>query len=207
MSYKDDVITFLQQPDNLELAFDIYDHLDEATTGLERRFWEAVGTHIEKRLGESGATKSSMPWAFISDDWTGMAKDFFGMHIVPTRCLPDPKRYPHVRIQKEDRNWKLCMGIALYGPKGDGNYDRWKAALAGVRESLKEEGYELAPDHWLGWKWIDEQGLRDRSVLLAIARGDGYEEEKATLVWDLFDRRRTELEQVIAKIAKMNVNE
>ena len=37
-------------------------------------------------------------------------------------------------------------------------------------------------------------------MLLAIARRDGYALEKANLVWNLFDKRGKELEQISRKI-------
>jgi hypothetical protein len=214
MSYADDVVAFLlEDPENLRLAFEVSDHIEEAKTELEKRFWKTVHRFLQERLEGAGLASGAKVWTiFICDpprsptewkeqDWEGFEDKFFGLSIVPD-WLPSPYQYPHVCIEREAN---LYMGVRVPGPpvggKYTGKYTEWEPLLIKLRSTLEQKYYKSEEDWWLGWKNIDEgTRLRDRAVLMEIARGDAYAERMAQSVWDLFESRRVELEGIIERI-------
>lgn len=195
MSYKDEIFNFLSQPENLELAFEISNHLTEMKLHLERNFWTKLHSILDSKLTENDS------WQAHMDDVTGIRRSYYGVGIEPENVKQEAL-YLYFRIEKEVQ--RPFMGISIWKHNAetyDGSLTAIEDHISSLRNKLKEKGFKNEKSWWVGWKFLDTRTFDDVEVCREIADGT-YQAEKAEELWTLFQDLRKDLELINLKISK-----
>lgn len=198
MSYKDEILKYLLEPTNLEIALEIRDQMSEIPIILEKKFWEDVNEIMKAYLAEEkeGSPKT-INWTVKFDALREMSENNFGVGFVPEKAQ-DSEKYLYMRLEKE--NLRLFFGVRIGGnfPQ-DGNYNDIEGFITKLREDLKNEGYKEEQNNWIAWKWLDNERLDYPQTLVRIARGD-YQKNIATSCFDFFRHHKRDLDDINEKI-------
>lgn len=167
--YKDAAVEFLLKPENLELALEIAELVEDVKDRIVLEFWHAV----KRKVCES---QSKLPtWSVELDCDEDLKKaGYRGL-----RCVPDAaskaQHYLGFRITQGGGTiyQGVCWNEEMKTPFDE--LSKKVPRLTTIRDRLRELSKEYAKaDAWfIGWKYLNNgQGLKEKMTLLRIRRGD-----------------------------------
>jgi len=199
MSYNDEIVKYLLEPSNLEIALEIRDQMSKIPSILEKKFWEDVNEIMKAYLAEEKErSPKTTNWTVKLDALTEMSESDFGVGFVPEKVRNNEK-YLYMRLEKEGS--QLFFGVKIGGTfPQDGNHNDIEGLVTKLKEDLKSEGYETKQNEWwIAWKYLDDKSLVDPQALLRIARG-AYQKNMANFCFDFFRHHQRDLDDINEKI-------
>ena len=172
MDYREKLIEFLSEPENMKFLLEIEPHVQEAK---KYKYRACFDTFLEKFI---------IPriWEGYKDDVTG--GDF---KIVENIGSPTTLLSISIYIGTEDRN-------NYYGVIGSPMLDD-QSVVKELKSILSGRGLRVRYAHWLAWKYFD----RNRTELLSLSLGQPSEElleQWAETFWSFANDIRSKIESV-----------
>ncbi len=185
MSYREELIKYLQIPDNLNLAWEIADVMPDVKRHLRQEFWKCVHDRL--------ITKDLSGWTINKPQVSFDNKAHYGLTIQPKEVSEREKLLWVFMMTENDRLW---IGI-------QGNFRHTDLiGLAATRakeliDDLGKIGYKTTKSTVWSWNWVDDHSdrtLNEKSTLLEIAGSNAFGIEMADVLWDFFEKYRSRLE-------------
>ena len=188
--YRDAVVEFLSKPENLEVALEIAELVEDVKDKLVREFWHAV----KSKVCES---QNKLPtWSVKLDSDEQLKRNYSGL-----RCVPDTaskaQQYLGFRISQE--GGMIYQGVC-WNKEMETPFDELSKKLpelSVIRDRLLQLSKEYAKSTkwWIGWKYLNNgQGLKEKMTLLRI-RGGGLATDVADEFLQLVEKMREPVEE------------
>ena len=194
--YKDAAVQFLSKPENLEVALEVAELVEEVRDKLVLEFWHT----LKSKVCES---QSKLPtWSVKLDSDEDLLKGGYrGLRCVPDATSKAP-HYLGFRITQGGGTiyQGVCWNEEMKTPLDD--LSKKVSQLTAIRKRLLELSKEYAKaDTWLiGWKYLNNgQGLREKVTLLRI-RGGGLATDVADEFLLLVEKVRELVEEANSRL-------
>jgi hypothetical protein len=193
------IFDLLIQPEHLDTAYDVAEHLSTVQDRLQSKFWDTLEQEIIEKIRTKGfeiyrqgkptagkaqiaiyekrTEKNSLRCEFKVEQEGGLAPVFFGISWNDAVA--------------KDRLAVLMSNAAV------------KVILSELRASLAVAGFKPT-DWWIGWKYMDNgEGLRGRSIAIALASGNGFEERVVAELQGLIEEYLTPVQELNRTLARV----
>jgi hypothetical protein len=166
LNFRDEAVNFLAKPENLEIALDVADLIEDVKNGLIKQFWEALADRISK------AQAGLLGWTLKVDPYEVLAKpsSYAGLDLVPEiTSLNSP--YLKLRVERNAGHQiyqGVCWSQEMKPPdKLFGDTPQIGQISNNLR--LLSDQYSRPDNWWIGWKYLnDKKSLREKSALLRM---------------------------------------
>jgi len=166
--YKDAAVQFLSKPENLEVALDVAELLEDVKDKLVLEFWHSLKDQVCKIQSELPA------WSFGLDSDEKLLKGrYSGLHCVP-KIAPNAQNFLMFCLRQEGD--KIYQGVR-WNKEVKTAFDELSKKvpqLSAIKDRLQDLSKEYAkPDTWyIGYKYLNKgRRLREKTSLLRIQAG------------------------------------
>jgi len=181
MEYDEAVIEFLSQKENLRLAMEVAERLEEVRRRLELRLWRTCHKLLADRLAGSEWADT---WRAAIDSDEELTRNEYGVGLEPRGASDDvPRVFPYLT-----RYHYGSLNFYLRVPRPDAKEttDVQAANLLGLEEALKQEGFRSTKKD-LAWKSIRTYDSLNSFLLDLSERVDELALEAVEFLWATFE--------------------
>jgi hypothetical protein len=166
--YKDAAVQFLSKPENLEVALDVAELLEDVKDKLVLEFWHKLKERVSEKLSEP------LTWSFKLDSDEELLKGRYpGLDCVPG-IAPNAQHFLRFRLEQggDKISQGVCWNVEMKTP-----FDKLSEGvpqLRRIRDRLQpSEGYSSKVNTWwVGYKYLNNsQRLREKTSLLRMQAG------------------------------------
>jgi hypothetical protein len=166
--YKDEAVKFLSKPENLEVALDVAELVEDVKDRLVLEFWHAIKSKVSEQ-------QSVLPgWRLQLDSDEDLVQGkYSGLDWLQDFAS---NRADYLRLRVERERDTIYQGVC-WNKERKTAFEKLSDAipkLGEIRNSLKElsQDYKQPTKWWVGWKYlITRPGLREKTSLLRIQAG------------------------------------
>lgn len=187
-------VDFLSQPDNLRIALQVEEHLQEVKDHIHETFWRLIEEHVGRQLETKGFTTD---WHLEHRSEYPLTGKFGGLRIVPTDhedC--DISVVANIQ-QRHYSDYRVQYGIWPH-PFEKRTGDRYKTVDKELRGQFSELGYITDKMKGAPVQCQTDLYARRRNTLLSVAaemKGKpGVAHEMARRFFTFFETHRETLE-------------
>ena len=199
MNYEDAVLEFLAREENLLIAVEISERLEQLKVKLHKEFWFGLHSTLQEKLAQSEQSSKWEVWLTeeeeLLDNWAGC-----GIEPISTT---EVQRYLSVMLQQGARGsgYPLYYGIVWNTPlKTELNIEE----VTALADELKEEGFKPGGQWWIGLKYLNYYPTRIEFLLQMATSKDDFVKEIAHTVWKLFEDKRPLIEAANRALATVS---
>jgi hypothetical protein len=144
MNEEQAVLDFFSQPENLELALIVADHVDEIRQQLNNQFWLDLKPRLDALL-----THNNLPWQSELTEDRNNEKCLVGLHVQPMTEHHVFLR-PFMEQQLMGDGYRIYHGL-MWNTAPEPAQKNLPAVEA-IRARLEKSGYKQS-DSFLAWQW------------------------------------------------------
>jgi hypothetical protein len=196
--YRDAVVEFLLKPENLGVALEIAELVEDVKHKVYLEFWHGLKTKVSENQSKLAC------WSVKLDSDEQLKRNYSGLDCVPD-IAPRAQRYLRFRVTQE--TGMIYQGVR-WNREMKTPFDELSEKvpqLTAIRDRLQELSKEYSkPDSWwIGWKYLNSrQGLREKMTLLHI-RGGGLATDVADEFLLLVEKMRELVEEANSRLQAM----
>jgi hypothetical protein len=188
--YRDAAVQFLLKPENLEVALEIAELVENVKQKLVLEFWHGLKSKVSENQSKLAT------WSVKLDSDEQLKGNWSGLDCVPD-IASRAQRYLRFRVEQGGGTiyQGVCWNKEMKTPFDE--LSKKLPQLSVIRDRLQELFKEYAkPDSWwIGYKYLNnKQGLREKMTLLHIQRG-GLPVEAAEEFLELVEKMREPVEE------------
>lgn len=190
MDYTDAVLEFLAREENLPIALEIADLVEQLKPWLHQEFWFAFRDRLQDLLVQSEWANS---WVVQMTDRSGFLSNYAACFLVPS---PDSRGRHYLRVALQQstprESYRLCYGT-LWNMRSSTrpNFER----VTDLVQELQQQGFQ-SNDLWLGYRYLDHY-LESRDFMLRMATDrQDYIEGLFQTLWMFFEDKLEQIQAV-----------
>jgi hypothetical protein len=147
MTYQDKVLDYIAQPENLPVALEVADAVQQLREIIHRRFWPLFAQYVQLRLLNSEFAES---WRYIPFPGTRLKKEYEGSYISPIQPKGTGSPFLHVMFGQggRDGHYHFVTGVTWGRKLPDPNHP----TLKDLKKELVSRKLTGAWDWWPGWR-------------------------------------------------------
>jgi len=197
MTYEDKVIEYIAQPENLPVALEVADAVQNLRESIHRQFWPFFSEQYQEKLFDSEYTEQ---WKYFPFPITHLKKEYEISILSPIR----PKEQDSSALLfifgqgSRENHYRLLMGVAWNGVIGDPNHP----ALNNLKRQLISQQLTTSWEWWPGWKYLDYSLGSGEFMLKFYHTPKEVVTELAEEFWQLFLELRPTIESINQELAK-----
>jgi len=196
MSYKDEVIAFLSQPENLEIALEVSDYIKELRINVHKKFWVMFTRKIQDRLANSAYRGQWRFQPLPKDKWsTQLGK----CYLVPDQAGKIDKSLLQFAVgQGHTHNFfQLYRGVCWIGDAPKQDLHRMKE----LEFFLKEKDLTKTDKNWPGYSWLPYRIQSNKFIIQFQNNPEEAIDLIVTEIMQLFEELRPLLEEINSNIS------
>jgi len=179
MNYEDAVLDFLSKEENLLIALEVSERIEQVKIRLHKEFWITFRSALQDTLTQSR-------W---SNEWEvrmigAPLKDYAKCVLVP-QSVRQGQRYLRLALPQGTRSsdYRLHYGVLWNKALGTELNIKEVDVLA---DKLRKEGFR-SDSWWIGYKYLNYYPPRKEFLLRMAASKDEFIQEMIELLWALFE--------------------
>lgn len=192
MAIAKDILNYLTQPENLALALEISDHVDELKRQTHYDFWIAFNHEIQTRLSESDLHTQ---WAYQPFDVERMRTDWNQAYMQPV-LRDDPVSFLQFAVGQASskNNFSLMWGV-LWN-KTPENYP--SLSLANLKSTILANKMTImdAAPRWLGWNYLPYTPFTYSFIHRMHSERESFVGEVVETVWKAFQEMQADMHRI-----------
>ncbi len=189
------VLDFLSEKENLRVALEIAERIEEVKRKLDLDFWIALRDFLDSALTSSTGLNGwvvELDKEILNNPVTNCA----GISLAP-KAQKDQATYLYPRMEVE--SWHIFFGT------------KWKREIkeqisleevVDLRKGLENSNFKQSA-WWLGWKWTDYYLRNNDFLLRAASEKQGLAQEAGNILWSLFVEFLPGIEKANKALANM----
>jgi hypothetical protein len=190
MTASKEILDFLTQPQNLTLALDITDYIDELKRNTHHVFWQALNNELNSRLMLSDLAGK---WLFQQFPVKRLRKDWEKCHIKPAESVAASQLQFTIGQSVPESNFHLYCGVCWNRPPIDFFHPR----LTGLSGMVIAEGLTvMEPPVWLGWNYISIIPFTQDFIYGMYNEQQDFVVKAGQTIWELFIKFQPEMETI-----------
>ena len=181
MDYDEQVVEFLSQKENLRLALEVVEHIEDVKRKLRGGFWESLKTLLVAGLAKLAGGEL---WEVCSPD----ERESECMLWIPSKGIASDALVFGVGIGESNHGGQTQLFYGIRSSKDVSGTPGALKTIKGLQEELDKKKCEFGAAWWPAWKWIDDLYPGDKWFLVRLAENrDALITDVANLVLGLFE--------------------
>lgn len=204
------IVKFLITPENIETAFDIYEHFPSAIDHLHLKFWQTLLDLIQRKLRDK---RLDGVWcAELDHDITNfLGTEYASLGIYP--CHRNAVGWAFwIEKKRENNRIRISYGFGFY-PTEQRRRATGIIPATHLIDEIRNQRNDLInfrnqiADGWVALQSFDFD-LRSRESMIQLANGDGLERQVANALFnELFNPYHEKLEEINLALQRRDANE
>lgn len=195
MSYEDQLIKYLAQPENLPVALEIAEHVQKLKDDLHRRFWSLFAELVNPRLAQSGVAES---WQYIPVPPTKVKTEWITSCLSPRKSKG--KGIPMLQIAfgqaTRNKHYSFFHGVEWSNDPSGYTYP----PLDDLKAKLMELRLIIVEPLWPGWNYHRYAAESEAFMLKFYSQPEVVTAEIVDDYWKLFLELRSLCEAINGEV-------
>lgn len=193
-----EILDYLTQPDNLKLALEMSEHLDELKRKTHQDFWVYMNQDMKRRIAECAPGSQ---WTFMEFPVRRLRSNWEKSYIVP--ILRNPST-PYLSLAlgqaTSDNNFHLMWGV-----QWNNNSENFEhpalTQLKGMVIACGASTVELPK--WLGWSFLPYIPFTHNYIHQMYSNKVAFIHEISEFIWNAF----TKLQPLMDEVNMLRISE
>ena len=181
MNYEDAVLDFLSKEENLLIALEVSERIEQLKIRLHEEFWFTFRSALQDTLTQS---RWSNEWEVRMTVREALLKDYASCLLVP-RSIQRDQRYLRFGLQQGTRSQDYPLSYGIVWNKALGTELNIKEVDV-LADKLRKEGFR-SDSWWIGYKYLNYYPPRKEFLLRMAANRDEFIQEMIELLRALFE--------------------